>query len=203
MDEKRWTNQQKLAIEVEGSNILVSASAGSGKTAVLVERVVSKVIHSHIDIDRILVVTFTNASAVELKERLLIAIYKAIDEDKNNMFLKKQLEYLNRATITTIHSFCLEVIRSNFYSLGIDPNVSICDDTMSKLLKAKAFNNELENSYTSHKEDTFGLYNILNLFNNKDEEFLEYMFKIYSYINSFEYPLEWLFDKINKYNIQD
>jgi len=203
MDEKRWTNEQKLAIEVDGSNILVSASAGSGKTAVLVERVVSKVIHSHIDIDRILVVTFTNASAVELKERLLIAIYKAIDEDKNNLFLKKQLEYLNRATITTIHSFCLEVIRSNFYNLGIDPNVSICDDTMSKLLKAKAFNNELESEYTSFEKDTFGLYNILNLFNNKDEEFLEYMFKIYSYINSFEYPLEWLKEKIDKYNIQD
>jgi len=203
MDEKRWTNEQKLAIDVDGRNILVSASAGSGKTAVLVERVVSKVIHSHIDIDRILVVTFTNASAVELKERLLLAIYKAIDEDKNNMFLKKQLEYLNRATITTIHSFCLEVIHSNFYSLGIDPNVSICDDTMSKLLKANAFNNELENAYTSHKEDVFGLYNILNLFNNKDEELLEYMFKIYSYINSFEYPLEWLLGKINKYNIQD
>jgi ATP-dependent helicase/nuclease subunit A len=203
MDEKRWTNEQKLAIDVDGRNILVSASAGSGKTAVLVERVVSKVIHSHIDIDRILVVTFTNASAVELKERLLLAIYKAIDEDKNNMFLKKQLEYLNRATITTIHSFCLEVIHSNFYSLGIDPNVSICDDTMSKLLKANAFNSELENAYTSHKEGVFGLYNILDLFNNKDEEFLEYMFKIYSYINSFEYPLEWLLSKINKYNIQD
>ncbi|MDD2376501.1 MAG: helicase-exonuclease AddAB subunit AddA [Clostridia bacterium] len=203
MDEKRWTNEQKLAIEVNGSNILVSASAGSGKTAVLVERVVSKVIHSRIDIDRILVVTFTNASAVELKERLLLAIYKAIDEDKNNLFLKKQLEYLNRATITTIHSFCLEVIRSNFYNLGIDPNVSICDDTMSKLLKAKAFNNELENEYINYKEDVFCLYNVLNLFNNKDEEFLEYMFKIYSYINSFEYPLEWLMDKINKYNIQD
>jgi ATP-dependent helicase/nuclease subunit A len=203
MDEKKWTKEQKLAIDTSGNNILVSASAGSGKTAVLVERVISKVIHSHIDIDRMLVVTFTNASAVELKEKLLVAIYKAIDKDKNNTFLKKQLEYLNRATITTIHSFCLEVLRCNFYSLGIDPNVSICDDVMSKLLKAKAFNTELENEYTCYKEDTFGLYNILSLFNDKDEEFLEYMLKIYTYINSFEYPLEWLKDKINKYNIQD
>ncbi len=203
MDEKKWTKEQRLAIDVSDSNILVSASAGSGKTAVLVERVISKVINSHVDIDRMLVVTFTNASAVELKEKLLVAIYKAIDKDKNNTFLKKQLEYLNRATITTIHSFCLEVLRSNFYSLGIDPNVTICDDAMSKLLKAKAFNAELENSYISYKEDTFGLYNILSLFNDKDEEFIEYMLKIYTYINSFEYPLEWLKDKINKYNIED
>lgn len=203
MNEKRWTNEQKLAIEADGNNILVSASAGSGKTAVLVERVISKVINSHINIDEILVVTFTNASAVELKEKLLVAIYKAIDIDKNNSTLKKQLGYLNRATITTIHSFCLEVIRSNFYNLGIDPNVSICDDAMSKLLKAKAFNTELENAYTNYEENTFGLYNILSLFNNKDEEFLEYMFKIYTYINSFEYPLEWLYGKINKYNIED
>lgn len=203
MSEKKWTKEQGLAIEADGNNILVSASAGSGKTAVLVERVISKVIKSRIDIDRILVVTFTNASAVELKERLLLAIYKAIDEDKHNLFLKKQLEYLNRATITTIHSFCLEVIRSNFYNLGIDPNVAICDDAMSKLLKAKAFNTVLENEYTNYEENMFGLYNILSLFNNKDDEFIEYMLKIYSYINSFEYPLEWLKDKITKYNIED
>ncbi len=203
MNDKVWTSQQKLAIDVNGNNILVSASAGSGKTAVLVERVISKVITSQINIDEILVVTFTNASAVELKEKLLVAIYKAIDEDKNNSNLKKQLSYLNRATITTIHSFCLEVIRSNFYNLGIDPNVSICDEATSKLLKIKAFNNELENAYTSYEEGNFGLYNILTLFNNKDDEFLDQMLKIYTYINSFEYPLEWLKDKINKYNVQD
>jgi ATP-dependent helicase/nuclease subunit A len=203
VSENKWTKEQKLAIDANGNNILVSASAGSGKTAVLVERVISKVIHSHIDIDKILVVTFTNASAIELKEKLLTAIYKAIDNNKNDTFLKKQLGYLNRATITTIHSFCLEVIRSNFYNLGIDPNISICDDATSKLLKAKAFNLELENEYINYKEDTFGLYDILNLFNNKDEEYLDYMYKIYTYINSFEYPFEWLFDKINKYNIED
>lgn len=203
MSEKLWTKEQKLAIDADKNNILVSASAGSGKTAVLVERVISKVIKSHIDIDKILVVTFTNASAVELKEKLLIAIYKAIEEDKNNTFLKKQLEYLNRATITTIHSFCLQVIRSNFYNLGIDPTIQICDEGTSKLLKAKAFNTELENEYINYKENEFGLYNILSLFNNKDEEFLDYMLKIYSYINSFEYPLEWLKEKINKYDVGD
>lgn len=207
MSDRKWTKEQQLAIEANGNNILVSASAGSGKTAVLVERVISKVLHSKIDIDKILVVTFTNASAVELKEKLLKAIYEAIEKNKDNMFLrnnlKKQLEYLNRATITTIHSFCLEVIRSNFYNLGIDPNVSICDDATSKLLKAKSFTTELENEYMSYVEGSFGLYNVLNIFNNKDDEFLDYMLKIYSYINSFEYPLDWLKEKIAKYNIED
>ena len=85
-----WTEEQNLAIKKRGSNILVSASAGSGKTAVLVERVINLVINYKVDIDKILVVTFTNASAVELKERLLLAIYDALNKNPNDNFLKRQ-----------------------------------------------------------------------------------------------------------------
>ena len=130
-----WTKEQKLAIDKEDSNILVSASAGSGKTAVLVERVINKVIKNKIDIDKILVVTFTNAAAVELKERLMQAIYDALSKNENDKFLKRQLSYLNRASITTIHSFCLKVIRSNFEFLNLDPNFKICDEIESNILK--------------------------------------------------------------------
>ena len=158
-----WTNQQKLAITTNNRNILVSASAGSGKTAVLVERVISKVILEEIDIDKLLIVTFTNASAVELKERLLSAIYKGIEEDSNNIFLKKQLENINRASITTIHAFCYQIIQSNFYVLGIDPNVQICDESKANLLKIKAFNNILDSEYLLYEKDKFGLYDVLEL----------------------------------------
>lgn len=202
-----WTKEQQLAIDKQKGNILVSASAGSGKTAVLVERIINKVIKYGVDIDRLLVVTFTNASAAELKERLISAIYKAIDKDPSNIFLKKQLANINRASITTIHSFCLEVIRSNFFLLEIDPNVKICDDTQSNILKNKAMESILESEYVNSGSSDFALsvelYKILELFKGKDEEFVESMFKIYSYIQSFPYPFEWLKGQIEKYNIKD
>jgi ATP-dependent helicase/nuclease subunit A len=199
----KWTIEQQNAININNKNILVSASAGSGKTAVLVERVISKVINLQIDIDKLLVVTFTKASSTELKERLLNAIYSKLKEDKNNYFLKKQLEKINRATITTIHSFCLEVIKNNFYNLGIDPNISIIDDNIAKLLLNKSFIEVLEEEYKNYSNNTFGLYQVLELFNSKDEEFLEAMNKIYSFISSFEYPLKWLKSSVELYNITD
>ena len=140
----KWTQEQQIAIDKKNANILVSASAGSGKTAVLVERVIKKVIDEGVNIDEILVVTFTNASAIELKERLLAAIYKALDENPHDIFLKRQLTLINRASITTIHAFCLELIRSNFHILDIDPNFKICDEAKSSLLKGKIMNNVLK-----------------------------------------------------------
>ncbi len=223
----KWTHEQSLAINSINSNILVSASAGSGKTAVLVERVINKVLKYNIDIDKLLVVTFTNASAVELKERLLEAIYKNLENDPKNLFLKRQLNLLNRANITTIHAFCLELIKSNFFCLDIDPNFKICDETEAIILKNKAIetileakyidvmenenneNNEKnkveENDQTENdlKEGTFvDLYKMLELFAGKDEELISYILRIYSYIQSFDYPFKWLKNQIEKYNIE-
>lgn len=199
-----WTKEQQMAIDKKNANILVSASAGSGKTAVLVERVIKKVINDSVNIDELLVVTFTNASAVELKERLLIAIYKALLDNPKNIFLKKQLDYINRASITTIHAFCLELIRSNFHVLNIDPNFRICDESESSLMKNKIMEEILEGEYETYSniEDTSSrLYKVLELFNGKDENLIQSLFKIYSYIQSFAYPLEWLKQEIEKYNI--
>ena len=206
----KWTSEQELAILKQNSNILVSASAGSGKTAVLVERVINKVIKYSTDIDKILVVTFTNASAAELKERLLLAIYKALDENPDNNFLKRQLKYINRASITTIHAFCLELIRANFHILNLDPNFKICEESKSLILKTEAINRLLEEKYLETIEneknnikEEFGLYNILELFSSKDDKFIEDMLKIYSYIQSFDYPFLYLEKECEKYNIED
>ena len=123
-----WTDEQKQAIYEKGKNILVAAAAGSGKTAVLVERMINKVINEGIDIDKILVVTFTNAAAAEMRERILDALYKKLEENPDDERLQKQINLLNMASICTIDSFCLEVVKSNFYELeNMSPNFRIAD----------------------------------------------------------------------------
>ena len=105
-DEVKWTEEQKQAIYEKGSNILVAAAAGSGKTAVLVERIINKIINEKVDIDKLLVVTFTNAAASEMRERVLKAIYKKIDVNPEDERLQRQVTLLNKASICTIDSFC-------------------------------------------------------------------------------------------------
>ena len=108
---------------------------GSGKTAVLVERIINKIVNENIDIDRLLVVTFTNAAASEMRERILDAIYKKIEENPENENLQKQITLINKASICTIDSFCLQVIKNNFYNLDITPNFRIADTSEIELLK--------------------------------------------------------------------
>ena len=136
MSEVKWTKEQEQAIYEKGSNILVAAAAGSGKTAVLVERIIHKIIEEKTDIDKLLVVTFTNAAASEMRERVLDAIYKKLEQDPENENLQRQITLLNKASICTIDSFCLEVVRNNFYEIeNISPNFRIADTTEIELLK--------------------------------------------------------------------
>ena len=118
-----WTKEQTDAIYEKGNNILVAAAAGSGKTAVLVERIINKIINEKIDIDSLLVVTFTNAAAAEMKERVLNAIYKIIDNNEADeatiIHLERQITLINKAQICTIDSFCLDVIRNNFFDVKL------------------------------------------------------------------------------------
>jgi len=142
-----WTKEQSLAITENGSNILVAAAAGSGKTTVLVERIIRKIIDENIDIDKILVVTFTNAAASEMRERILNALYKEIDNDPLNTRLRKQIVLLSKASICTIDSFCLDVIRNNFFEIGIQGNFRIADNTELELLKQESLEDTFEELY--------------------------------------------------------
>ena len=135
MPKVTWTKEQQSAIYEKGSNILVAAAAGSGKTAVLVERIINKIVNENVDIDKLLVVTFTNAAASEMRERILDAIYKKIEEKPEDVRLQKQINLLNKASICTIHSFCLEVIRNYFYELDLSANFRIADSAEIELLK--------------------------------------------------------------------
>ena len=203
-----WTKEQKEAIDIQDKNILVSASAGSGKTAVLVERVINKVLKYKIDIDKILVVTFTNAAASELKDRLLNALYQKIDEEPKNVFLKRQIKLLSRASIQTLDSFCIELVRSNFHILDIDPNFKICDNSKSAIIKNEVMTKLIEEKYVeadnmNKDELSLGLYKILELFGGKEEKLISSLYKIYSYIQSFPYPFLYLKNSIEKYNTKD
>ena len=200
MSEVKWTEEQSQAIHEKGSNILVAAAAGSGKTAVLVERIINKIIEEEIDIDKLLVVTFTNATASEMRERILNAIYKKIEEEPTNLRLQKQITLLNKSNICTIHSFCLDVIRNNFYEINISPNFRIGDTAEIELLKEEVLDELFEDLYL--KEDE-GFLKLLEIYTSyKDDEPLKDIVKsIYNFIQSAPFPEKWLAEKVKLFDI--
>ena len=147
----RFTKSQQRAIDLRGSNILVSAAAGSGKTAVLVERIVKLVSDpaNDTDIDRILVVTFTNAAAAQMRERILGALTQKAEQEPDNVHLQRQLTLIHNAKITTIDSFCLNLIRNHFNEIGLDPDFRTADDGERKLLEQDVLAQLLEDSFSA------------------------------------------------------
>lgn len=203
MAEVKWTEEQKQAINEKNSNILVAAAAGSGKTAVLVERIINKIINENIDIDKLLVVTFTNAAASEMRERILDAIYKKLEEYPENQNLQRQITLINKASICTIDSFCLEVVRNNFYELeNISPNFRIADTTEIELLKQEVVEDIFEEKYENQDENFSKLINTYTSYRD-DAPLKELVLKIYSYIQSSPFPEEWLNEKVELFNLKD
>ena len=197
-----WTKEQLQAITEKGSNILVAAAAGSGKTTVLVERIIRKIIDDNIDIDKILVVTFTNAAASEMRERILNALYKEIDKDPLNKRLRKQIILLNKASICTIDSFCLDIIRNNFFEIGISSNFRIADNTELELLKQEAMEDIFEELYIENDEKFYKLIELYTGYKD-DEELKTLILKIYNYIQSTPFQEKWLEEKINIFNTKN
>ena len=203
MSEVKWTKEQEQAIYEKGSNILVAAAAGSGKTAVLVERIIHKIIEEKIDIDKLLVVTFTNAAASEMRERVLDAIYKKLEQDPENENLQRQITLLNKASICTIDSFCLEVVRNNFYEIdNISPNFRIADTTEIELLKQEVIEDIFEKNYEEENQDFTLLINTYTSYKD-DTPLKDLVLKIYNYIQSNPFPEKWLHEKIEMFNLKD
>ena len=144
-----WTREQQQVIDLRKRNILVSAAAGSGKTADLVERIIKMITEGEhpVDIDRLLVVTFTNAAAAEMRERIGAAIEKALEEHPDSEHLQRQLTLIHNAQITTIDSFCLYVIRNHFHEIDLEPDFRIGDEGELKLLKEDVLRGVLESNY--------------------------------------------------------
>ena len=145
----KWTSEQQNVIDFRNRNILVSAAAGSGKTAVLVERIIKRITDKEhpVDIDKLLVVTFTNAAAAEMRERIGHAIEKQLEEYPADENLRKQQTLLHNAQITTIDSFCLFVVRNHFEEICLDPNFRIADQGELKLLELDVLNEVFEREY--------------------------------------------------------
>ncbi|MFA6809163.1 MAG: UvrD-helicase domain-containing protein, partial [Eubacteriales bacterium] len=155
MGNEKWTDEQMEAITVKDCSLLVAAAAGAGKTAVLVERIIRKITDEKVpvDIDRLLIVTFTNAAAAEMRERIAEAISSVLEKNPESQNIQRQLTLLNKASITTIHSFCLEVIRSNFQIIGIDPDFRITDETEASLMKLEILGEVFEDLYEDASEN--------------------------------------------------
>ena len=175
---------------------------GSGKTAVLVERIIHKIIDDKIDIDKILVVTFTNAAASEMRERILDAIYKKLEESPDDINLQRQLTLLNKASICTIHSFCLDVIRNNFYEIDTSANFRIADTAEIELLKSEVIEDIFEEKYLNQDK---GFLKLLDTYTGYrgDEPLIELILDIYNYIQSSPFPEKWLEEKVEMLNIKE
>lgn len=199
-----WTGEQWDAITEKDCNLLVAAAAGAGKTAVLVERIIRKITDSGntIDIDRLLVVTFTNAAATEMRERIAEAISSVLEKNPESKNIQRQLTLLNKASITTIHSFCLEVIRSNFQCINIDPGFRITDETEAALMKLEVLNELFEDQYEkeSGNQDFFELLECYG--GNRDDQVLQDMvLNLYSFIQSSPWPEKWFEEMTEGFNV--
>ena len=135
-----WNEAQTEAIELRNKNILVSAAAGSGKTAVLVERIRRLVVEEEVSIDRFLVVTFTNAAASEMKEKIVKSLTKEAQtaDEKKLSYIRRQLSLVAGANISTFHGFALEILRRYFYLTDLEPGFSVCDEDQAEILGMKA-----------------------------------------------------------------
>ncbi len=188
-----WTKEQKKVIDLRNRNLLVSAAAGSGKTAVLVERIINRITEkSHpVDIDRLLIVTFTNAAAAEMRERIGAAIEKALSCAPENEHLQRQLTLVHNAQITTIDSFCLYVIRNHFHEIDLEPNFRIGDEGELRLLKEDVLRKVLEENY---EEGAPGFLALVEGYSpgRSDAALHEMILSLYEFSQSYPWPEEWL-----------
>ncbi|SJZ64060.1 helicase-exonuclease AddAB subunit AddA [Garciella nitratireducens] len=199
----KWTDSQQKAIDSREQNLLLSAAAGSGKTAVLVERILQLIIKDHIDMDRFLIVTFTNAAAGEMRERISKALYKAIEERiGEEQHLRKQIQLLDRAFICTLHSFCMDIVRKYFHFIDIDPIFRIGEHTETTLLKLEALEELFERKY---QEEDAGFLNLIEMYggNRDDQRVQNLVLNLYDFIQSKPQPFNWLEEKVGNFSIEE
>lgn len=187
----QWTEDQQIAIETIGQDTLVSAAAGSGKTAVLVERIIRKIIDKHINIDELLVVTFTNASAKEMKERIHNRIIHELKQDPANTHLQRQLNKIHLAEISTLHRFCLNLIERYYYTIDLDPTFRTGNDEEMVLLLMQAIDDVLEEAYHHLSHDQLKL--VMHMTSERsDDKLRNLLVKLYYVAIANSNPEQWL-----------
>ena len=194
-----WTVPQQNAIDAKNSNILVNAAAGSGKTAVLVERVIKMITEDGVPVDKLLIVTFTNAAASEMRKRISDKLREIIKEKQNNTVAKKQYSLLPGAKICTIDSFCINLVRENFYKLDIQQDFNIMDESERMLVEQSALD-EIINGYYDSEDKTFlDLVEMLSSAKN-DDDLASTVKQINSFTSSQAFPDLWLDEACELYN---
>lgn len=197
-----FTKEQQQVIDLRNRNILVSAAAGSGKTAVLVERIITRLTKDQppIDVDQLLVVTYTEAAAAEMKERIRNAIEKALEENPEDVHLQRQATLVHHAQVTTIHSFCLSVIRDYFHTIDLDPGFRIGEEGELKLLKRDVLEEVLEKWYSEGSAEFIQF--VESYATGKDDRRLEdVVLQLYEYSRSYPNPVRWLQSNIEQYQV--
>ena len=199
-----WTQQQNKVIYTRDKNILVSAAAGSGKTAVLVERIIQKILDEKngINVDKLLVVTFTNAAASEMRERILRAIERELEKNPENEHLQKQQSYIHNASINTIHSFCLNLVREHFIDIDFDPGFKVADTNEIELLKGDVIKALLEEEYEVASPEFLQFANQFTV-RNSDREIEKMILNLYEKAISYPWPDEWLNQSIQLYEVRN
>ncbi len=198
---REWTTSQKQAINCKGGSVIVSAAAGSGKTAVLVERVISRLTDENnpVDADKLLIVTYTRAAAGELKERLYNKLSELISKDPFNKALLRQQTLLSKANISTIDGFCSSIVKEFFYVLDIERNFRIADESELKLIKQDALKLTLDSMYAESEPDFFHLVEAFG--GTKDDLQLQNnILKIHEFLRSHPYPDLWIDEKLSMFS---
>ncbi len=203
----KWTSEQQKVIDYRNRNILVSAAAGSGKTAVLVERIIQRITDKEhpVDIDKLLVVTFTKAAAAEMRERIRNAIENLLEEFPEDENLRKQQTLIHNAQITTIDSFCLFVVRNHFEEIQLEPNFRIADTGEIKLLEIDVLNDVFEKEYAKAKEETESAFlQLVDAYSDKrsNSAVKEMIAKIYRQSASNPWPKDWIKSLTEPYQVE-
>ncbi|MCM1120547.1 MAG: helicase-exonuclease AddAB subunit AddA [bacterium] len=200
----QFTPDQQKVIDLRERNILVSAAAGSGKTAVLVERILCMICDgTHpVDVDRLLIVTFTNAAAAEMRERIRMGLERRLEEQPDNVHLERQATLLHNALITTIHSFCLYLIRNHFQEIGLDPAMRVADEGESRLLREDVLRELLEEHFAGGDAD---FAECVEFFcpGGREKALEQHILKLHEYAESCPWPEQWLEERKSDYVIPD
>ena len=208
MGNTRWTDDQQRVINARKCNLLVSAAAGSGKTAVLVERIIKLIIDekNKIDIDRLLVVTFTNAAAAEMKTRVGEAIENKLLEEPDNEHLQRQASLLHNAQITTMHSFCQYIIRNYFHVIDLDPAFKVANDNDMNIAKSEVLAEIIEKKYQEEagkKDSDFYRFSEMFAHGRDDKKIESIVLELYGKAMSYPWPKEWLSSIVEIYKCDD
>ncbi len=196
-----FTPQQQNAIDARGGAVLVSAAAGSGKTAVLVERVVGRILEEEhpIDADKLLVVTFSNAAANEMKGRISARLAQLSEQRPEDARLARQLLLVEQAQISTIHSFCLELLRSSFQQLDLPPDFRIADENEMRILRARAAEEMAEEAYRQGSPVFLSLVELLSN-SRSDKGLMDAVMRLYDFVRSHAFYPEWLAKNLAQYH---